>query len=101
MKQIMRYLDTGSITIITITLILFAVALFLKGLTHDMLLEAGVFLVSTKLILITYKNGKLGESLHQKLNEMNDTMQRIEKQNSLEPGESSRMRGTSVQDQLP
>jgi hypothetical protein len=101
MKRIMRHFDTGSIAVITITLILFSVALFLKGLTHDMLLEAGVFMVSTKLILITYKNGKLGESLHLKLNEMNDTLRRIEKQYSEEAEKISRMRGTSAHDQLP
>ena len=39
-----------------LTLALFVVALFVKGLTHDLLLEAGVFLVSVKLVLMNYKN---------------------------------------------
>ena len=30
--------------------------LFLKGFTHDLLLEAGVFLVSVKLILMSYRS---------------------------------------------
>jgi hypothetical protein len=39
-----------------LTLALFVAALFAKGFTHDLLLEAGVFLVSVKLILVAYKN---------------------------------------------
>ena len=50
------YLDFWSLVIIVITFFLFLIALFLKGLTHDLLLEAGVFLVSCKLILMAYKN---------------------------------------------
>ena len=51
------YLDFWSLLIIVITFLLFLTALFLKGLTHDLLLETGVFLVSCKLILMAYKNG--------------------------------------------
>jgi hypothetical protein len=47
-----RLLDLGTIVIIGITFLLFVLALFEKGFTHDMLLEAGVFLVSVKLIII-------------------------------------------------
>jgi hypothetical protein len=34
----------------------FVTALFVKGFTHDLLLEAGVLLVSIKLIMMAYKN---------------------------------------------
>lgn len=51
-----RYFDRGSIIVILITFILFTAALFVKGFTHDLLLEAGVFLVSVKLIMMAYKN---------------------------------------------
>src|SRR4029077_10956674 len=51
-----KHFDLWSIVVIALTLILFIVALFLKGLTHELLLEAGVFLVSGKLILMSYKN---------------------------------------------
>jgi len=37
-------------------MILFIGALFTKGFTHDLLLEAGVFLVSVKLILMAYNS---------------------------------------------
>ena len=52
----LKYFDPGTIVIITVTFLLFAVALFVKGFTQDLLLEAGVFLVSTKLILMAYRN---------------------------------------------
>lgn len=51
-----KHFDSGSLVVIIITFVLFTVALFAKGLTQDMLLEAGVFLVSVKLILMAYKN---------------------------------------------
>lgn len=53
-----RFLDTGSYAVMAATLVLFVVALFVKGLSHDLLLEAGVFLVSVKLIMMSYKNAE-------------------------------------------
>ena len=50
-----RYFDTTSVLVIVITFILFVAALFTKGFTHDLLLEAGVLLVSVKLIMMAYK----------------------------------------------
>ncbi len=52
----LRHFDKGGIIVIVITFILFTAALFVKGFTHDLLLEAGVFLVSVKLIMMAYKN---------------------------------------------
>jgi hypothetical protein len=56
-------------TVITIALSvgLFVVALFIKGFTHELLLEAGVFLVSVKLILIAQKNTETEYRLEQRL----------------------------------
>ena len=51
-----EHFDTGSMAVMVITFILFILALYTKGLTHDLLLETGIFLVSVKLILIGYKN---------------------------------------------
>lgn len=42
--------------VILVTMILFVVALFVKGLTVKILLEAGVLLVSIKLLLMNQKN---------------------------------------------
>ena len=51
-----RFLDPGSYAVMAVTLVLFIVALFVKGLGRDLLLEAGVFLVSVKLIMMAHKN---------------------------------------------
>lgn len=51
-----KYFDRGTIIVIIITFLLFTVALFVKGFTHNLLLEAGVFLVSIKLIIMAYRN---------------------------------------------
>ena len=48
----LKHFDVGSVFVIIITFVLFALALFTKGFTHDLLLEAGVFLVSVKLIIM-------------------------------------------------
>lgn len=55
LKKYLSVTDKGSLTIIVITFVLFVAALFTKAMTHDILLEAGVFLVSVKLIITTYK----------------------------------------------
>jgi putative effector of murein hydrolase len=52
-----KYFDTGTIIVILITIVLFIIALFQKGLTKDILLEAAVLLVSIKLILMAYRTG--------------------------------------------
>ena len=36
-----RYLDNASTATLATTLLLFLVAVFIKGITHDLLLEAG------------------------------------------------------------
>ena len=55
MRNARSFIDPASVVVIVLTLILFAIALFEKGFTHDLLLEAGVFLVSVKLIFMSYK----------------------------------------------
>ncbi len=64
------YIDRASAVVILITLILFVVALFVKGLTQDMLLEAAVFLVSVKLILMAYQNQQQSRQLQEELAEL-------------------------------
>ena len=58
-----KHFDAGSLIIILITFILFVLALFTKGFTHDLLLEAGVFLVSVKLIIMAYKNSMASKEI--------------------------------------
>jgi len=70
----MKYFDAGTIVVIAITFLLFAMALFFEGLTHDLLLEAGVFLVSVKLIIMAYKAGVTSESIHNELKEIKNLL---------------------------
>jgi hypothetical protein len=44
MPDIKKHFDLGSLIIIGVTFILFVLALFTKGFTHDILLEAAVSL---------------------------------------------------------
>jgi hypothetical protein len=74
-----KHFDGWSLLVIAITLILFVAALFAKGLTHDLLLEAGVFLVSVKLILMGYKNSITSDSIQDKLSEIHSSVQQLEK----------------------
>jgi hypothetical protein len=66
----MKYFDPGIIIVILITFLLFTVALFVKGFTHALLLEAGVLLVSIKLIMMAYRNSLNYSDLKKELNEI-------------------------------
>ena len=69
-----KHVDIGSLFVIIITLILFNIALFAKGMTQDLLLEAGVFLVSLKLIIIGYKNSMYIRNLQRELLEIKNIL---------------------------
>ncbi len=66
----MKHFDLGSILIIITTFVLFVAALIFTGLTHDILLEAGVFLVSAKLIVMAYKASKQSGKIELELQEI-------------------------------
>ncbi len=66
----MKHIDIGSILIILITFVLFVLALLFTGFTHDILLEAGVFLVSVKLIIMAYKASKSASNIETELEEI-------------------------------
>lgn len=71
MKEFLkRQTDLASALTLIITLILFAISVFEKGLTHDLLLEAGVFLVSIKLVLSTFKTQQMICALDRKLDQL-------------------------------
>jgi len=65
-----RYFDNGTIFVIIVTGLLFIVALFVKGFTHDLLLEAGVLMVSIKLIMMAYRNSLNYDELKKELREI-------------------------------
>ena len=60
-------IDLASSVVLIITVVLFIIAAFEKGLTHELLLEAGVFLVSVKLVLSTVHAKIANESIEKKL----------------------------------
>lgn len=62
-----KHLDVGSLIVIITTFVLFVLALFTKGLTHDILLEAGVLLVSIKVIMMGYKTGLFYKNIQKDL----------------------------------
>jgi hypothetical protein len=77
-----KALDSGSLTIIVVTFVLFALSLFTKGFTHDLLLESGIFLVSVKLIMFAYKSNVMKESIENKLDAIHAAITQIEKSNA-------------------
>ena len=76
MATMRKHIDGGSLVVIGITFGLFVVALFVKGFSHEMLLEGGVFLVSVKLIIMSYKNALLAERLKDRLDEIQGALRR-------------------------
>lgn len=66
-----------SALVIILTFVFFVLALFTKGLTHDMLLEAGVFLVSVKLILMADKIDKTETEIKNMLILLNENIKNI------------------------
>ena len=79
MANIRHYFDTGSLLVIFLTFALFVAALYFTGFTHDLLLEAGVFLVSVKLILMSYKNKVASDNLRKELAEIRSLLQAMNK----------------------
>lgn len=73
----MKHFDIGSLLVILITFVLFTIALFFTGFTHDILLEAGVFLVSVKLIIMAYKSSVSSLRIHQELEEIKSMLHQI------------------------
>jgi len=69
-EKFKRHCDAWSLLVIIVTFLLFIIALFVKGVTHDILLEAGVFLVSVKLIMMGYKNSVNIRRLNERLDEL-------------------------------
>jgi hypothetical protein len=80
MKKYFESLDNGSLFIMSLTFVLFLVAIFTKGFTHDILLETAVFLVSLKLIISTYKLSLASNKIQETIDETNELLKKhIEK----------------------
>lgn len=72
-----KLFDTGNLIVIALTFILFVSALFVKGITKELLLEAGVLLVSIKLILFNYKQSLFDKEVIRRLDEMQKDLTEI------------------------
>jgi low affinity Fe/Cu permease len=79
LELIKKYLGPGTTLVLLITLALFIAALLVKGFTHDLLLEAAVFLVSVKLIILSYRNAKGIEAIQDKLDMILSEEKHLEK----------------------
>ena len=75
-------LGLGNIIVITLTFLVFVIALFLKGLSHDILLEIGVLLVSTKLIMMNRKAEIANQELLNKINEIKKVVDELKSSNN-------------------
>ncbi|HEX7287761.1 MAG TPA: hypothetical protein VF532_16350 [Candidatus Angelobacter sp.] len=75
LRDTLKHHDPWALAVIALTLVLFIVALFIKGFTHDVLLETGVFLVSLKLIMMGRRQGELAEALQERLERIQDLLQ--------------------------
>ena len=71
-----KHFDVVSLTVIIVTFILFIVALFTKGFTHDLLLEVGILLISVKLIMMAYKSSVAVKSIENELKEIKGLLRR-------------------------
>ena len=75
-----RSLDPWSAAVIILTLVLFLVSIFVKGFTHELPLEVGVFLVSLKLILMAQKNSLSAKMTALQLDRLSRALEGIEAQ---------------------
>lgn len=72
-----KYLSNADLIVIVITFLLFTIALFTKGFTHDLLLEAGVLLVSIKIIMMNHRNTVSNTVIMKDLDEIKQTLHEI------------------------
>ena len=70
--------DFWSIVVVLLTLVLFIASLFQKGMTHDILLESGVFLVSVKLILMSHKSRTMAGEIEDRLDEIKSMLRNMQ-----------------------
>jgi len=70
-----KLLDVGSWITIVVTFVLFSVALLVQGVPHDLMLEAGVFLVSVKLVIMNYKSAMASDDLKSELQRLRQALE--------------------------
>src|SRR5438477_12584156 len=88
-----KHLDRGTLVTLAVTLVLFVVALFTHGFSHDILLEAAVFLVSVKLVIMSYKASASISALDAHLATLAASLARVETALLRDPGSNRQMPG--------
>jgi hypothetical protein len=78
LKSFWGQFDPSSFVVIFLTLALFLSALFMKGFTQEVLLEAAVFLVSVKLILMGYRNSISAKRMDERLARIQSMLEGLE-----------------------
>lgn len=68
--KLLKSIDLWSGLVILLTVSLFGLSLAVKGITHELFLESGVFLVSVKLILMAGKNAAAEKRVERDLNQI-------------------------------
>lgn len=66
--------DPWTSAVMLLTVGLFTLSLAVKGFTHELFLEAGVFLVSAKLILMAGKNAASEERIERELSQIKELL---------------------------
>jgi hypothetical protein len=70
----------GNALVIVLTFVLFGIALFVTGFTKGLLLEAGVLLVSVKIIMMNIQNSNSNREILKKLDELHEKIEKLQKQ---------------------
>ncbi|MDQ5968706.1 MAG: hypothetical protein QG561_749 [Patescibacteria group bacterium] len=71
-----KHLDLSNTIVIALTFILFVIALFSTGFTKDLLLEAGVLLISVKIIILGASNRISNMEIIKKLDEISEKLEK-------------------------
>lgn len=71
-----KHLDLSNTIVIALTFILFVIALFNTGFTKDLLLEAGVLLISVKIIILGASNKISNMEIIKKLDEISEKLEK-------------------------
>jgi len=81
--------DPWASVVIVLTVGLFGLSLAVKGFTHELLLDAGVFLVSVKLILMAVKNAAAEQRLELHLSQIKELLVANSSQDVIGEGQST------------
>ena len=72
--------NLGNVLVIAATFVLFTIALFVTGFTKGLLLEAGVLLVSVKIIMMNVNNSNSNKEILKKLEDLDEKLKKINNQ---------------------